>query len=163
MLTRFTMYGIFGWAVEIVWTALGSTISGKQKGWRFEGTTYLWMFPIYGLLAPLYEPVHHALRHRAWPLRAAAYGLGFLGVEYLSGWLIRRLTGTCPWDYSGRARWHVRGLIRLDYGPAWAALGLLLEPVHDSLVRLTPHLHDSLRRKEPAGRNYHQKIEQEYR
>lgn len=137
MLRRFAIYGTLGWSIEVMWTAIGSTLSGEQKGWRLAGTTYLWMFPIYGLLAPLYEPVHDALKARAPLLRAAVYGLGFLAVEYASGWLIRRLAGACPWDYSDRARWHLHGLIRLDYAPAWAALGLLLEPVHDYLDQIT--------------------------
>jgi uncharacterized membrane protein len=96
------------------------------------------MFPIYGLIAPLYEPIHDAVR--AWPLpaRAAVYAAGFMLVEYAAGWLLRRLTGVCPWDYTGRARWHVHGLVRLEYAPLWALFGLALEPVHDVLVRLTP-------------------------
>ena len=48
---RFVLYGLLGWAIEIVWTALGSTVGGAQRSWRLAGTTYLWMFPIYGLLA----------------------------------------------------------------------------------------------------------------
>jgi uncharacterized membrane protein len=147
MLVRFAVYGIVGWVVEILWTGLGSALSGRQRGWRLAGTTYLWMFPVYGLLAPLYEPAHNALRSRPRPLRGLLYGFGFLVVEYLSGWLIRGLVGTCPWDYTGRARWHVHGLIRLDYWPAWGLLGLLLEPVHDFLVRLTPAI------KAAAGRS----------
>lgn len=142
---RFVLYGLLGWAIEIVWTALGSTAGGAQRGWRLAGTTYLWMFPIYGLLAPLYEPLHDAIRAWPWPLRALLYGLGFLAVEYAAGWLLRRLTGACPWDYTGRCRRHLHGLIRLDYGPLWALLGLALEPVHDLLVRLTPAIEAALR------------------
>ncbi len=142
---RFVLYGLLGWAIEIVWTALSSTVGGAQRGWRLAGTTYLWMFPIYGLLAPLYEPLHDAIRAWPWPLRGLLYGLGFLAVEYAAGWLLRRLTGTCPWDYTGRCRRHLHGLIRLDYGPLWALLGLALEPVHDLLVRLTPAIAAALR------------------
>ena len=145
MLIRFVLYGLLGWAIEIVWTALSSTVGGTQRGWRLAGTTYLWMFPIYGLLAPLYEPLHDAIRAWPWPLRGLLYGLGFLAVEYVSGWLLRRLTGVCPWDYRGRCRWHLHGLMRLDYGPLWALLGLALEPVHDLLVRLTPAIEAALR------------------
>ncbi len=145
MLIRFVLYGLLGWAIEIVWTALSSTASGAQRGWRLAGTTYLWMFPIYGLLAPLYEPLHVAIRAWPWPLRGLLYGLGFLAVEYVAGWLLRRLTGACPWDYTGRCRWHLHGLIRLDYGPLWALLGLALESVHDLLVRLTPAIEAALR------------------
>ena len=145
MLIRFVLYGLLGWAIEIVWTALSSTVGGAQRGWRLAGTTYLWMFPIYGLLAPLYEPLHDAIRAWPSPLRGLLYGLGFLAVEYVAGWLLRRLTGACPWDYTGRCRRHLHGLIRLDYGPLWALLGLALEPVHDLLVRLTPAIEAALR------------------
>ncbi len=145
MLIRFVLYGLLGWCIEIVWTALSSTVTRTQRGWRLVGTTYLWMFPIYGLLAPLYEPLHDAIRAWPWPLRGLLYGLGFLAVEYVAGWLLRRLTGACPWDYTGRSRWHLHGLIRLDYGPLWALLGLALEPVHDLLVRLTPAIEAALR------------------
>ena len=145
MLILVILYGLLGWAIDIVWTALSSTVGGTQRGWRLAGTTYLWMFPIYGLLAPLYEPLHDAIRAWPWPLRGLLYGLGFLAVEYVAGWLLRRLTGACPWDYTGRCRRHLHGLIRLDYGPLWALLGLALEPVHDLLVRLTPAIEAALR------------------
>ncbi len=138
MLVRFVIYGLFGWCVEIVWTALRSTLDGSQRGWRLAGTTYLWMFPIYGLLAPLFEPLHDAIRGWVWPARALCYGVGFLAVEYASGWLLRRLTGACPWDYGERTRWQLHGLIRFDYAPLWALLGLAIEPLHDLLVELTP-------------------------
>lgn len=65
--------------------------------------------------------------------RAAVYGLGILGVEYVSGRVLRRLTGSAPWDY-GDARLAIGGgLVRLDYLPLWAAFGLGLERVHDRL------------------------------
>jgi hypothetical protein len=67
------------------------------------------------------------------PQRAAMYGAGILAVEYASGWLLRRLVGYVPWDYS-RARFAINGLVRLDYLPAWAAYGLGLERLHDLLV-----------------------------
>ncbi len=152
LLVRFVCYGLLGWAIEIVWSAAGAAVFGQSapfaaaapsgRGrWALAGRTYLWMFPIYGLLVFLYEPMHQALRATAWPLRAVAYAAGFLAVEYVSGWLLRRMTGACPWDYATRAspsRWQVHGLIRLDYAPAWALLGLALEPVHDFLLRVGP-------------------------
>lgn len=144
MLIRFIIYGLLGWCIEVVWTAVSGKLTSKQQGWRLVGTTYLWMFPIYGLIAPGYEPLHDAIRD--WPLllRGVVYAVGFLAVEYTSGWLLRRLTGTCPWDYSGRARWQLHGLIRWDYAPLWFALGLALEPLHDFLLRLTPAIERAL-------------------
>lgn len=84
MLLRFVAYGVLGWCVEIVFTAL-TRLREPDLRWRLEGTTYLWMFPIYGLIAPLYEPVHELVRAYPVPTRAAVYGAGFLAVEYAAG------------------------------------------------------------------------------
>lgn len=143
MLFRFVVYGVLGWCVEIVFTAL-TRLREPERRWKLEGTTYLWMFPIYGLIAPLYEPIHDLLRPHPLALRAAVYGIGFLAVEYLAGWILDRTTGRCPWDYSARARWQLHGYIRFDYAPLWMFLGLALEPMHDALVRLTPMIREVL-------------------
>ena len=140
MTIRFVIYGMLGWCAEIVFTAITHRLRGRRADWRLEGTTYLWMFPLYGLIAPLYEPVHDRLRSRSWPVRGLVYTVGFFLVEFLGGAAIKRLIGVCPWDYSRHTRWHVRGLIRLDYAPIWFLAGLGLEPVHDFLVRLTPEI-----------------------
>jgi hypothetical protein len=142
MLTRSLIYGLLGWAVEICWTALPKR---RPVDWTLTGHTYLWMFPIYALIGPLYEPVHTALRRAPWPLRAATYAAGFIAVETGTGLLLKRLTGRCPWDYTGRTRWQAGGVTRFDYAPLWAALGLALEPTHDTLVRLTPALHAAMK------------------
>ncbi len=160
LVVRFVCYGLLGWAIEIVWTALGAAIFGQsapgtlgveaagasaggRRRWSLAGHTTLWMFPLYGSMVFLFEPLHDALRPWAWPMRALVYAGAFLAVEYAAGWLLRRVTGTCPWDYATRRsqpRWQVHGLIRLDYAPAWALLGLALERVHDALVRAAPAL-----------------------
>lgn len=135
MLVRFVIYGLLGWALEIVWTGTGRFL--ERRDWDLQGRTYLWMFPIYGSAAFLLEPAHNLIRGLAWPVRGALWVLLIFGVEYLTGYLLRRATGRCPWDYS-RARWSVHGLIRLDYAPAWLAVGFLFELLHDRLVPLTP-------------------------
>lgn len=145
MLIRFFIYGLLGWCMEVVWTAVREKATGIQPGWRLRGTTYLWMFPIYGLLAPLFEPAHNAVRAWPWPLRGLLYVAGILAIEYLTGWLLRRLTGACPWDYTDHTRWHIHGLIRLDYAPAWFVVGLGAERVHDFLVTITPAIAAALR------------------
>ncbi len=145
MLIRFLAYGVLGWCVEILWTAVSGAVAESRERWRLQGVTYLWMFPIYGLLVVLYEPLHDLIRQWPWPARAALYAAGFMAVEYATGWLLRRLVGLCPWDYRGKTRWQLHGLVRLDYAPLWALLGLALEPVHDFLVRLTPLLYQAAR------------------
>jgi len=142
MWIRFVLYGLGGWCGEVVYTALtGSLLQGD---WRLKGHSYLWMFPIYGLIAPLYEPIHNLIREGPLLGRALVWSLGFTLIELASGWLIARLTGRCPWDYSER-RWAINPYIRWDYFPVWALVGLALEPVHDFLVRLTPAIEAALR------------------
>jgi uncharacterized membrane protein len=122
----FLVYGMVGWATEIVWTALGRQLSGHGD-WSLEGHTYLWMFPLYGSLSILFVPVHAAVAVWPWWMRGIVYATGLMLAEYGSGWLLRRITGRCPWDYTGRCRHHLHGLVRLDYAPAWFAAGLGLE------------------------------------
>lgn len=90
--------------------------------------TYLWMFPIYGL-AGVCAPLFLTFRQYCplW-LRAGFYAAVIFAVEFLTGWLLRFLTGACPWDYGERLL-SVMGLIRLDYAPLWVALGLFFEQV----------------------------------
>jgi uncharacterized membrane protein len=160
MLLRFVAYGLVGWCAEIVWTAGYDALSGQSAArpgqaarLRLErherlmlvGRTYLWMLPIYGLAALLFEPVHDALRPLPWPARGALYAAGIFAVEYAAGYLLRRAIGRCPWDYS-YARASVHGYIRLDYAPVWFVFGLALERVHDVLSAVEAPLGAALAR-----------------
>lgn len=142
MLIRFVLYGLGGWCGEVVFTAL--TESVPKRDWRLVGKTYLWMFFIYGSIAFLYEPVHDLIRDLPLLVRAIIWSLGFTTVELITGWLIARLIGRCPWDYSEK-RFAINPYIRWDYFPVWAVVGLALEPIHDFLVRLTPAIEQALR------------------
>lgn len=120
---RFLVYGLTGWAVDSLYVWLHT---GRRR------PSSLLNVPVYGLAQPLFEPLHDRMRHRPVVLRAGAYGVGILGVEYASGRLLRRLRGSAPWDY-GEARLGIDGLVRLDYLPVWGAFGLGLERLHDAL------------------------------
>jgi uncharacterized membrane protein len=126
---RFLVYGVTGWGLEMIWTGAGSLLHGDLM---LRGFSYLWMFPIYGL-AFFLEPLHEELRPWPWFVRGLIWMGIFFTIEYSSGWLLRSLLGSCPWDYSG-ARFSVDGLIRLDYAPAWFAAGFLFERLHDALL-----------------------------
>jgi uncharacterized membrane protein len=141
MLIRYVLYGLGGWCGEVVFTALTGSL--PKRDWRLVGTTYLWMFPIYGLLAIFYEPVHDQIRDLPLLVRAVIWSLGFTTIELITGWLIARISGRCPWDYSDK-RFAINAYIRWDYFPVWAIIGLALEPVHDFLVRLTPAIEEAL-------------------
>lgn len=132
-LERAAAYGLLGWATEVVFTAIDGFARGETRDARLRGHSYLWMGPIYGLCAFLYEPVHDQLRERPASQRAVAYAAGILVIEYATGRLIGRATGVIPWDYTGRGRLVIHGATRLDYAPLWAAAGMALERVDDGL------------------------------
>lgn len=129
MITRFIIYGILGWAIEIFWTGMGSFLSGN---WELPGATYLWMFPIYGL-AVFMEPLHDRINKLPWYVRGIIYTGVIFAIEYTSGWMLDMVLGRCPWDYSNSTRYHLDGYIRFDYAPAWFIVGLLFEKVHNFL------------------------------
>jgi len=137
-LERAAAYALVGWAAEVAFTALHGATGRGTRSWRLRGHSYLWMAPIYGLAAVLFEPAHAAIRGRPVAQRAAAYACGITGVEYVTGMAIRRGVGMVPWDYSGRGRFVLPGgAVRLDYLPLWAAAGLLMERLDDTLRAVT--------------------------
>jgi uncharacterized membrane protein len=144
MLFRFIVYGALGWSSEIVWTAVRKKLTGAARDWLLMGETSLWAFPLYGMIAFLFEPLHEALRPQFLPVRAAVYLAGFWLIEYVGGWLIWKIAGKKPWDYSKSPGGSLNGLIRWNFVLVWPLVGLVLEPVHDILVRLTPAIEQIL-------------------
>lgn len=133
---RCAAYAVVGVATEVVFT--GARDGVLRRDWRLQGHSYLWMVPIYGMSAYLFEPVHEAVRGRSLWQRAAAYSAGIMGVEYLTGMALKKVVGVVPWDYSGHSRWVLPGgATRLDYAPMWAVAGLALERIHDGLADVT--------------------------
>ena len=138
---RFVVYGLTGWCSEIVATGLRSPL--RDRNWRLTGTTYLWMFPIYGAGGLIAEPAHTATREAGWPwwVRGLAWTAGIYVGEAVSGEALRLITGEIPWDYR-RPRGTLpppttwRGLIRPAYAPVWFVVGLGLESLHDLLDQI---------------------------
>lgn len=118
--------------MEIIWTGLGSLLKGNLM---LSSFTYLWMFPIYGS-AVLLEPVHDYIEGLPWYVRGGIWVIFILSIEYLTGWLLMSTLGSCPWDYSDVTPYHIRGLIRLDYIPAWFLAGLIFEQIHLRLDKI---------------------------
>ncbi|HWC35606.1 MAG TPA: hypothetical protein VG650_12380 [Mycobacteriales bacterium] len=138
---RALVYGLAGWCSEIVTTGLRSY--GRDRNLRLTGTTYLWMLPVYGLAAVLFEPAYGATKRAGTPWwgRALLWTGGIYVVEAASGEVIRAVTGEVPWDYS-RPRGvkpvptHWRGLVRPAYAPVWFAVGLGMERLQELLARI---------------------------
>ncbi len=119
----FIRCGVIGWCMEIVFTAVGSL---RRRELQLMGQTSLYMFPIYGCAA-FFKPVFFLIKNLSFPLRGLFYAASIFTAEFLSGTFLAKHS-VCPWDY-GRHRWHVNGLIRLDFLPFWSIAGLLFEHV----------------------------------
>lgn len=115
--------GVIGWCMEIVFTAIGSL---RRREMQLVGQTSLYMFPIYGCAA-FFKPVFLLVKRLSLPLRGLFYAFSIFAAEFLSGTLLSKRS-ICPWNY-GRHRWHINGLIRLDFLPFWSLAGLLYEYV----------------------------------
>jgi uncharacterized membrane protein len=128
---RFVFYGFLGLCMEVFWTGFGALFKGDMK---LSATTYIWMFPIYGL-AVFLEVLQKRMSDMPIVLRGGVYAVLIFLAEYSSGMLLRRLIGVCPWDYSG-SPFSVRGVIRLDYFPVWFCVGIIFEKVHATLDKV---------------------------
>ena len=121
---NFFVCGATGWLLECFWTGLGAIRGHKDKMLRCQ--TSVWMFPIYGMAA-LIAPISRILKGVPTFFRGLVYtALIFLG-EFISGSILKKHK-SCPWDYS-KAKLNYKGLIRLDYAPAWFISGLLFEKI----------------------------------
>lgn len=129
MKNKFIFCGIIGWCLEIFWTGLHSLQQGK---WNLMGQSSLWMFPIYGcaaIIAPLSKLYHKCNTF----IRGVVYMFHIFLGEYLFGSVLKRFE-MCPWDYSA-SKYHINGLIRLDYAPLWFLTGLLYEKLLNSQTK----------------------------
>lgn len=115
--------------MEISFTGLYSLYMGNPK---LSGTTYIWMFFIYGL-AVFLEPIHNRIRGLSFVIRGGVYALLIIFTEYIAGWFLSKLIGVCPWDY-GSGKYIINGFTRIDSAPLWAAAGLLFEKLHDAIT-----------------------------
>ena len=131
MITRFIIYGLMVFLMEILWTGL---ISLLKKDVSLRAFTSLWMFFIYGM-AVFMEPVFIASGGLPFFIRGLIYMLLIFCAEYLTGYLLERSIGKCPWNYEGAAL-SVYGLIRLDYAPVWFAVGIIYENVYFNIMPL---------------------------
>jgi hypothetical protein len=134
---RFGVYAVLGWGIEVCFTAVKDLVTGVGDN-RLKGESYVWMAPIYGIGGLAGELVHRSTGSRPVWQRAGAYALTFWAVEASTGEALRRTLGDVPWgeSYRGHPDELGNGLIRLSWGPSWAAAGLALEVVEPFVRRL---------------------------
>lgn len=130
---QFVLCGLLGWIAEVVFT--GAIDPVKNRRFSLTSTTYLWMFPIYGLLAFFYPPLHDSIGGYQWYIRGAIYMIAFFVVEYATGWILLKVTGDYVWRYTSRFNLH--GLVQLPHAPVWFFAGLGFERVYPVIVKLS--------------------------
>ena len=86
---RFLTYGAVGVTFEILFTGTKHFLASRFRDWSLKGRSYIWMIPIYGLAAILFEPAHDTIRLITWPVRGLLYTVGLFIVEFTTGWLLR--------------------------------------------------------------------------
>ena len=121
LILNFVRCGIVGWCMEIIFTATGAL---RRREMRLTGQTSLWMFPIYGSVA-FFKPFFLIVGKANIFIKGIIYALCIFTGEFISGTLLKK-HNICPWDYS-HSKWHIKGLIRLDYLPFWFVAGILFE------------------------------------
>lgn len=129
MLIHFVVYGLLGMLMEVFWTGVHSLISGDLN---LVSKTSIWMFFIYGS-AVFLEPIHDKIRRKNIFFRGVAWALLIFVIEFLSGYILEQIIGSCPWDYRNSTTLTLNGYIRYDYFPAWFIVGLIFEKIHDFL------------------------------
>ncbi len=127
----FLTFGCIGLTSEICFTAVTETIEAfgtSEFNLRLMGHTYIWMFPIYGLIAFIGPLLLDKIQHLNIFFRLLIYAGCIYVIEFFTGWLLCKFTGSCPWEY--KVGWHFFGYIRLDYLPAWMFFGWMIERIY---------------------------------
>lgn len=140
---RILFYACLGVTGEVVFTAvcarLGLVVTADldepeaRAGWRLKGHSFVWMLPIYGLGLLGFEVVHDLVRAEPWLVRGLLYVALLYAIELGASAALVRLTGTHVWRWVGRGS--VGGHVHLAMAPLWLAATLVLERLHDALVR----------------------------
>lgn len=129
MMVFFVCLGI---TTEVFFTAFSALLSGEtvqnKPTLALAGYSYVWMALVYGTI-PLfghyfYPKASQIPVYYRYPLYVAI----IYAVEFTSGYILRATTGACPWEYT--TGWHIMGLVRLDYFPAWLVFVAMVERLY---------------------------------
>jgi uncharacterized membrane protein len=131
----FLAFGCVGITTEIFFTAISSVVESilnhEAINWCLLGFSYIWMFPIYGLISFLAQTVLGFLSKYPLFLRMFIAAIVIFIVEFISGFILDQLTGSCPWEY--KHGYHVMGYIQLEYLPAWMLFVFMIEKIYTFL------------------------------
>lgn len=133
---RLLVYGMLGFAYEIVFTSLWDFVASNFTNFTFKGYSSLWSFLIYGSCSFCGEQVYVCSKKR---LSTFLRGLIYIQMaytwEFVSGLILSQFSAR-TWDYT-HYKYDVMGLIALEYAPLWFCGGLLQEFVYEHLLTLS--------------------------
>jgi hypothetical protein len=135
MLISFVSFGILGMIAEVAFGAAKSLF--KDRAFELKGSTSVWMFPVYGLIAIIYPIIAMRIGVLPWYGRGAVYMLTFFVFEYIAGWILTKMK-VCPWRYP--EKWSIGGLVYLPYAPIWFGLGLGVEWIWPNIKAISTAL-----------------------
>jgi len=127
-LSKIIAFAGFGIFVEVVFRAFTNTLEalyfGQPVDYTFRTKIYFWMIPIYGLSYFLLNASYNKLSQLPLLLQLLTITAGIFVIEYATGFALQHIIGQCPWHY--KIGYHLHGLIRFDYAPAWMLFAYLL-------------------------------------
>jgi len=122
-------------STEVVFTSLSvvvkSLIEGSAINWALTGKTYVWMFFIYAIIPILFKLFNPYFGQYSWLVKSLIAVLFIYIIEFVSGFFLELIIGTCPWKYTEGI--HFMGFVRLDYFPFWFAFAILIVSVYEML------------------------------
>lgn len=137
----FLFFICLGVTCEVFFVAVLNFINNEplcgSSAISLAGKSYIWMCPIYAVIPLFGKILYPKVAHYHFAIRLIIYLLCVYFVEFFTGFLLLKITGTCPWEY--QTGWHIMGLIRLDYLPAWAFFCACIEHL---FLLLDKHLVD---------------------
>jgi uncharacterized membrane protein len=125
-------FASLGVTTEVIFTAFSDLLNNEPlcgtARFSLAGSSYVWMVFIYALIPLFGHFIYERIKHYPLLSRLLLYLALVYLIEFTSGFLLQQLTGRCPWQYT--SGWHIMGLIRLDYAPAWLVFCFILERLY---------------------------------
>lgn len=113
------LFGCIGVTTEVFFTSLSEFNYNNHLTWSLKGYSYAWMIIVYALIPFFYDLLKNNIGKKQLFVRLIIYASIMICAEFIFGFILAQLTGSCPWDYTGKTKFEIMGYTRLDYFPFW--------------------------------------------
>lgn len=122
-------FGCFGITAEIFFVAFKNIFLNtpfcNEPLFSLTGKTYVWMFPIYAIIPFAFDFLYNRLKKLPLMARLFIYASLIFVIEFISGFLLKQITGKCPWEYTTGLQ--ICGFIQLQFLPFWMFFAFIIE------------------------------------